>query len=331
MRAYRWTEATETYDTLRAEPIARRELKPTEVRVRVRAASLNYRDLLVARGVKSPRVPLSDGAGVVTEVGAAVTRFRVGDRVMGAFFPTWLDGTIRAAHHDHARGGPVDGMLADEVIDEADAFVHTPAHLDDVEASTLPCAGLTAWHALYESTVVRPGESVLALGSGGVSTFAIQLASRAGAKVIATSSSDAKAARLRELGAVDVIDRTTHPDWADEVVRRHGEVDHVIEVGGAGTLAQSFRAARHGGRVALIGVLSGFGTTAPAPILLRSLRVDGIYVGSVAMFERFARAVETAKLRPVVDRVFAVEETKAAFEHLASGRHLGKVVIRLAE
>ena len=297
--------------------------------VQVRACSLNFRDLVVAKGgygraVKTPLIPLSDGAGEVIAVGPGVTRVKAGDRVCGIFMQKWIDGPPDDEKAASALGGAIDGMMAELVCLSAEGLVAIPTHLSFEEAAALPCAAVTAWNALFVSGGVKPGDSVLTLGSGGVSVFAIQFARMAGARVIATSSSDEKLERLRALGADEVINYKTTPEW-DKAAR---DVDHVIEVGGAGTLARSIRAVRRGGHIALIGVLAGAGEVDPRPILIRSIRVQGIYVGSREMFEAMNRAILLGGLRPVVDRVFAADELPEAMDHLASGAHFGKVCVK---
>lgn len=316
-----------------AEPA---EPGPGEIRVRIRARSLNYRDLLMKRGQSASRseggvVPLSDGAGTVEAIGDGVTDFLPGDRVTGCFFRDWRDGPFDLAYHRAARGGSCDGMLAEFATGPAASFVRTPAHLTDAEAACLPCAGLTAWHALFERGALEPGQTVLVLGTGGVSLWALQLARAAGARVIVTSRSDEKLARAREWGAWGTVNYETTPDWAAAVWDMTGKrgVEQVIEVGGPGTLAQSMQAAAAGGHIALIGVLTGFGPPDASlfPLVTRNVDLHGIYVGSRAMFERLNAFVAAHQLRPVIDRVFAVGETDAAYAYLASGAHLGKVVI----
>jgi NADPH:quinone reductase-like Zn-dependent oxidoreductase len=297
--------------------------------VQVRACSLNFRDLVVAKGgygraVKTPLIPLSDGAGEVIAVGPGVTRVKAGDRVCGIFMQKWIDGPPDDEKAASALGGAVDGMMAERVCLDADGLVAIPAHLSFEEAATLPCAAVTAWNALFDSGGVKPGESVLTLGSGGVSVFAIQFARMAGARVIATSSSDEKLERLRAMGADERINYRTTPEW-DKVARG---VDHVIEVGGAGTLARSLKAVRRGGHIALIGVLSGGGEIDPRPILMRSIRVQGIYVGSREMFEAMNLAIGRGGLKPVIDRVFPAEGLPEALGYLASGAHFGKVCVK---
>jgi NADPH:quinone reductase-like Zn-dependent oxidoreductase len=305
---------------------------PHDVRIRVRAASLNYRDSVIARVTKNRVVPLSDGAGEVLEVGAQVTRFKPGDRVVGSFFPTWVDGHIEATHHANALGGSRDGVLAEQITLPDTGVVALPDYLSFEEGATLPCAGLTAWHALHEASRVRSGDTVLVLGTGGVSIFALQLAKLAGARVIATTSSTEKAARLKDLGAATVIDYKQTPAWGDAVREASGGggVDLAIEVGGAGTFDQSVKALRFGGDLGLIGVLTGTqGAINTHAIVHKSLHVHGIYVGSQTMFERFTRALETTQLKPIIDRVFPFAATRDAYAHLASGAHVGKVVIRV--
>jgi len=307
-----------------------------QVLVRVRAASLNYRDLLVAKGLYNPKlplpiVPLSDAAGDVVAVGTGVEYVKPGDRVAGIFMQGWLAGALTDAAAKTALGGAIPGVLAESVVLQEDGVVAIPPHLSYEEAATLPCAAVTAWHALFEEGRPSAGDTVLVQGTGGVSLFALQFARMAGARVIATSSSDEKLARVKELGASDVINYKTTPDWdraARELTRGMG-VDHVIEVGGAGTLSKSLRAVRSSGRISLIGVLSGgAGEIGLFPALMKNVRIQGIYVGSRAMFEAMNRAIAFHQLRPVIDRVFSFEEAPAALRHLESGAHFGKIVIR---
>jgi NADPH:quinone reductase-like Zn-dependent oxidoreductase len=315
----------------------RPEPGPGEVQLRVAAVSLNYRDLLVVRGqynpkMPLPRVPCSDAAGTVAAVGPGV-RLPVGLRVAGLFMPTWQCGTVTAAAARSALGGAVDGVLAEYVVLPADGVVPVPDHLSDEEAATLPCAALTAWHALVTEGAVKPGDVVLTQGTGGVSLFALQFAKLAGARVIITSSRDDKLERARALGAAEGINYRTTPEWGDRARQLTGGVgvDHVVEVGGAGTLAQSLRAVRMGGRVSLIGVLAGGGGPLNlTPVLMKNVRVQGIFVGSREMFEAMIRAVAGHRLKPVVDRVFGFAEAAEAFRHLESGAHFGKVCIRVA-
>jgi NADPH:quinone reductase-like Zn-dependent oxidoreductase len=306
-----------------------------EVKVRVRAVSLNYRDVLIARGaaktLTAPRVPASDGAGEVVEIGPGVTRWKLGDRVMASFFPHWVDGELSDAHHASALGGAgADGMLREEVALPEHSWVRMPAGYSFEEAATLPCAGLTAWQALFEVASLRPGETVLLQGSGGVSVFALQLAKAAGARVLMTSSSADKAARLRELGAEAVIDYRSGAAWGERAKALTGGrgVDLVVDVGGQATFDQSAAALRYGGTMSMLGVLTGArGTVNLHAVFHRRQTVRGVYVGSVAMFERLVAAIERTGIRPVIDRVFAFDDAPAAWAHLASAQHLGKVVV----
>jgi NADPH:quinone reductase-like Zn-dependent oxidoreductase len=307
-----------------------------EVLLKMKAVSLNYRDLLVVKGVYNPkmnlpRVPVSDGVGEVVAAGPGVTRVKTGQRVAGLFMPAWLEGELTDAKGRTALGGSVDGLLADYAVLSEQSVVGVPEHLTDEEAATLPCAAVTAWNGLVRAGNVKPGDTVLVQGTGGVSLFALQFARLAGARVIATSSNDQKLSRARSLGASDGINYREVPEWGESVRQLTGGrgVDHVIEVGGAGTLAQSLRAVRTGGHVALIGVLSGYGQFNPLPILMKGVRVTGIYVGSREMFEDMNRAIALSRLKPVVDRVFDFADAVEALKHVESGAHFGKVVIRL--
>ncbi len=320
--------------------VERPEPRPAhgEVLVRLTAASLNYRDLVVVGGGygshqrTSDLVPLSDGAGEVTAVGEGVRRFKPGDRVASTFFEDWVAGEPTQEKLDSALGALVDGVLAEYRVFPERALVSAPEHLSDAEAATLPCAALTAWSALISQGGLSPGESVLVLGTGGVSLFALQFAKLAGAQVIATSSSDEKLEKVKALGADHVINYETTPDWGKRAVAITGGrgVDHVVEVGGAGTLQQSLRAVRAGGRVYLIGVLSGAKHELMLPyILTRNVRVQGVTVGSREQFEAMLRAITAAEIRPVIDRRFPMAEIAEAFDYLKAGRHFGKVVIEI--
>jgi NADPH:quinone reductase-like Zn-dependent oxidoreductase len=335
MRGYRLHEYGGP-EALRLEELPEPRPGPGEVLVRIRAASLNYRDLLIARGQYSrslplPLVPLSDGAGEVVEVGQGVTRFRPGDRVAAAFMRDWHCGEVSEAAAKSALGGAIDGVLAEARVFPEGGLVPIPGHLSYEEASTLPCAAVTAWHALMVGRGVAPGETVLVQGTGGVSLFALQFARLAGARVIATSSKDEKLERAKALGASDGINYQTTPDWDKSARALTGGigVDHVVEVGGAGTLGKSLRAVRTGGRISLIGILSGAGEVNILPILMKTVQVQGIFVGSRAMFEAMNRAISMHRLRPVVDFVFEFDQAPAALAYLASGAHFGKVVIRI--
>ncbi|HVW08586.1 MAG TPA: NAD(P)-dependent alcohol dehydrogenase [Bryobacteraceae bacterium] len=305
--------------------------------VRVRACSLNYRDLVVSRAgygkaVKPPLIPLSDGAGEVMAIGEGVTRVKPGDRVAAIFMQGWIDGPPDDAGAATALGGSINGMLAEQVCLNAEGLVHFPDHLIFEEAASLPCAAVTAWHSLFDSGGLRPGQTVLVLGSGGVSVFALQFAKQAGARVIATTSGrDGKEDRLRSLGADAVINYRTTPGW-DRAARDFTDgagVDHVLEVGGAGTLPLSLKSIRRGGHIAVIGVLAGGGEIDPRFLFIKQARVHGIYVGSRRMFEDMNRAIAASRMRPVVDRIFDFDDVRAAYEYLESGAHFGKVCIRV--
>jgi NADPH:quinone reductase-like Zn-dependent oxidoreductase len=334
MKAYE-LHAEQTFEALRlVDRPSPPALGPRDVRVRVRAASLNYRDLVMVRSPKRPSkiVPVSDGAGEVIEIGKGVKRLAVGDRVAGAFFPTWLDGPPAEEQHAAALGASIDGMLAEEVVMADTAWVKMPAYLTYEQAATLPCAGVTAWNALFEVASLQPGDTLLVQGSGGVSIFGVQLAKAAGARVIATSGSAHKRARLEAMGAMATIDYKENPKWGDAARQLTGGrgVDVVLEVGGAGTFDQSVKALRFGGTMSLLGVLAGtHGTINTYAIFHKSLQVHGVYVGSVAMFEHLVRALETSKIAPVIDKVFPFADARAAYQYLADAAHFGKVVIRI--
>jgi NADPH:quinone reductase-like Zn-dependent oxidoreductase len=307
-----------------------------QVLLKMRAFSLNFRDLMVAKGTYNPKlhlpqIPLSDGVGRVAEVGLGVSRVKVGDRVAPIFMQKWLAGQVTEAIGRSALGGGVDGVLAEYVLLSEEGLVHVPDHLTDEEAATLPCAAVTAWHALITEGNVKPGDVVLTQGTGGVSIFALQFAKLAGARVIATSSSDQKLARVIQLGASDGINYKATPEWDKRARQLTGEVgvDHIVEVGGAGTLGRSLRAVRLEGRISLIGVLAGAGEVNPLPVLMKNVRVQGIFVGSREMFEAMNRAIALHKLRPVIDRVFEFNEVPEAYRHMESGAHFGKICIRM--
>jgi NADPH:quinone reductase-like Zn-dependent oxidoreductase len=307
-----------------------------QVLVRVRAASLNYRDLAIIRGqyglsaLPPDLVPLSDGAGEVVEEGEGVTRVAVGDRVAGIFMQSWQAGEMEMHHGLSALGGAVHGVLAEYVVFDEEGLVKIPAHLSFEEGATLPCAAVTAWNAFYGLKPLIPGQTVLTLGTGGVSVFALQFAVAAGARVIATSSSDEKLAHVLAMGASDGINYRAHEDWngnARELTGGRG-VDHVVEVGGPGTLQRSIFSARLGGVVSLIGVLS-HGDINTLTILAGGVIVRGVFVGSRQMFEDMNRAITLHKIKPVIDKTFPFEEAREAYRHLAGATHLGKVVIKI--
>ena len=310
--------------------------KAGELLIKVKASSLNYRDLMMVTGrynpkMALPRVPNSDGVGEIVALGEGVTRFNVGDRVAVAFMPKWIDGEATPAIAKSALGGVVDGMLSEYVAIDAEAVVKIPEHLSDEEAATLPCAAVTAWNALVEVGRLKAGDTVMVQGTGGVSIFALQFAKMFGAKVIATSSSDEKIKRLKELGADETINYKETPDWDKRVLELTNKtgVDIVVEVGGAGTLNKSLGSVRMGGTVSLIGALTGgSGEINTTLILMKGIRVQGIFVGSRVMFEAMNRAIALNKLKPVIDRTFSFNETREAFRFMESGAHFGKIAIK---
>lgn len=309
--------------------------KTNEILVKFHAASLNYRDLLVVKGfynpkMKLPRIPFSDGAGEIVAVGESVTRWKVGDRVTPGFMPEWTGGGYRAEYQKTALGGETDGVLREMGTFPETGVVKIPDNLSFEEAATLPCAAVTSWNALVHSGNLTAGETVLTQGTGGVSVFAVQFAKIHGARIIATSSSDEKLEKIKELGAAETINYKTSPDWDTAVfdlTERMG-VDHIVEVGGAGTLAKSLKAVRPGGHIAVIGVLTGAGEINPMPILMKGARLHGIYVGSIEMFEAMNRAIVQNQIKPVIDRVFSFEETPDALRYMESAQHFGKIVVK---
>jgi NADPH:quinone reductase-like Zn-dependent oxidoreductase len=308
-----------------------------EVLVRLKAATLNYRDLITVKGgygsrQKFPLVPVSDGAGVIERVGPGVREFASGDRVIGSFFESWIGGEPSEAKMRRALGGSVDGVLGEYRVFPKHALVRTPEHLSDVEAAALPCAGVTAWSAVIKLGGVKPGQTVLTQGTGGVSLFAIQFAKMCGARVIATSSSDAKIERLKQLGADYTLNYKATPDWGKKAREWSGHgVDLVVEVGGVGTLNESIRATRIGGTIAFIGVLAG-----PPPsdlrlplMVMQQQRLQGVTVGSVEDLQAMADAIAATRMKPVIDRIFSFDQAKQAFAHMESGAHFGKVAIAI--
>jgi NADPH:quinone reductase-like Zn-dependent oxidoreductase len=309
---------------------------PGQVLVRMRAASLNFRDLAVASGrymmskVPPDLVPLSDGAGEVAETGPGVTRVKAGDRVAPIFMQSWMGGDMEPADGTTALGGAIDGVLAEYAVFDERGLVHIPDHLSFEQAATLPCAAVTAWNALTGLHPIVAGQTVLILGTGGVSIFALQFAHAAGARVIATSSSDEKLARAKAMGVSDGINYKANPEWQAAVRELTGGrgVDHVVEVGGPGTLQRSVGATRSGGVVTLIGVLTR-GTLDPLAVFAGGAIIRPIYVGSRQMFEAMNRCIALHRIEPVIDRVFPFEEAKEAYRHLKGATHVGKVVIRI--
>lgn len=308
---------------------------PGQVLVAVKAVSLNYRDLLVAKGLYNPRMPLprvpcSDCAGEVVALGEGVLSVKVGDRVCGTFFQDWADGPLTESASKSALGGAIDGVLAEKVLLNDHGVVKFPDHLTYDEAATLPCAALTAWNAL--TTDFDPaGKTVLLQGTGGVSVFALQFATALGAKVLITSGHDDKLARALGMGATAGVNYKQDPDW-DKWAKQQTNgvgVDLVVEVGGAGTLERSVKATRPGGKIALIGVLAGGKGFDPLGLMMKGVTLRGIYVGSRAMFERMNSAIEKYAIKPVVDRAFAFDQFREAFRYLEDAEHVGKVVIRI--
>jgi NADPH:quinone reductase-like Zn-dependent oxidoreductase len=317
---------------------------PGTVLIKVHAVSLNYRDLRMVGGLYNPkmslpRIPCSDGAGEVVAVGEGVTNVHIGDRVCGIFMQRWLDGPLTAERSKAALGGDIDGMLAEYAVLHDEGVVRFPDHLSYEEAATLPCAAVTAWNALHHAgepaNPAQSGDTIVIQGTGGVSIFALQFAKLLGAKVLGTSSSDEKLTRARSLGLDEACNYKQTPEWSKWVMETTSGkgADRIIEVGGAVTLSQSLRAARVGGTIAQIGVLSGASTADPlalTPILHKQLRIQGIYVGSRAMFEQMNATITKSSLHPIIDQVFPVDQVQQAFRHMESGSHFGKVVIRLA-
>jgi NADPH:quinone reductase-like Zn-dependent oxidoreductase len=332
MRAY--VVRGQGLDAITSVQLAQPKPLPNQILLKMQAACLNYRDLTVALGrygkIPPDLIPLSDGVGEVVEVGDLVTRVKVGDRVAGIFMQGWIGGRLDTAKSRTALGGAIPGMLAEYVALHDEGVVPVPEHLSAEEAATLPCAAVTAWNALFDAGSVGAGDTVLVQGTGGVSIFALQFARMAGARVLATTSQDSKIAKLHELGAAETVNYKTQPEWDRWAFEKTGGkgVDHVVEVGGPGTLGKSLRAVRMQGEVSMIGVLTGLAGEVPTfEIVRKHLRVLGIYVGSRQMFEDMNRAIALHKLRPVIDRVFPFNEAQDAYRHLESGKHFGKVVI----
>ena len=307
---------------------------PGQVLIRMKAASLNYRDLVnVTMGLyRLPFIPLSDGCGVVEETGEGVTRVKAGDRVAPSFFQGWLSGRPEARALGTSLGGPIDGCLTEYMCLSEEGVSRAPDFLTDEQVATLPCAGLTAWRGLMEGGL-KAGETVVVQGTGGVSIFALQFAKAAGATVIATSSSDEKLERARALGADHLINYKTTPEWAKEVRRITGGLgaDHIVEVGGAGTFVQSLQAARIDGHISVIGVVGGFTQDIPiAAIFGGNLNIRGISVGSRAMIEDKCRAIAANRIAPVVDRTLPFAEARAGFELMKGQGHFGKIALKIA-
>jgi NADPH:quinone reductase-like Zn-dependent oxidoreductase len=337
MRAYQLPKGGAGIDAL--VQVERPDPKPAyrQILVKVKACSLNFRDLGIVRGsyrmpVRGNVIPLSDGAGEVIEIGPGVTRVKTGDHVAGNFFQRWVGGEPGADAHTSALGGSIDGMLADYVVLEEDGVVKIPPHLSLEEGATLPCAAVTVWNAMMEHAKLKAGDTMLLQGTGGVSIFGLQFAHAMGIRAIITSSSDEKLAQAKKLGAVHGINYKSTPDWDKAAMEFTGGkgVDHVVEVGGAATLTRSFGAVRAGGKITMIGGLSGGATELnPGLIFSRRVNVQGISVGSTQMFEAMNRAIEVSAIKPVIDKVFAFAEVPAAYRHMAAGAHFGKIVISI--
>ena len=328
-----------TFDLVPIEKVAidSARIPQDHVLIRVRAVSLNYRDLIgwknLAGRKLDGRVPTSDGAGEVVACGSSVRQFQIADRVAGCFFQAWQSEPFDSKHHKNDLGGTLDGMLQEYVCLPESGVVNVPSHMSFELAATLPCAALTAWYALKCRGNLQRGQTVLCLGTGGVSIFALQIASELGAKVFITSSDHKKLAKATELGASETIQYRETPQWGKEVMRLTQDrgVDHIVEVGGPGTLEQSMQCVAAGGHIALIGVLTGFGppTASLFPLLAKNVRLNGIYVGPRDQFIAMNSFMEKAKMEPVIDRYFEFNEAQQAFEYLESGKHFGKVVIRV--
>ena len=310
---------------------------PGEVLLRPQAWSLNYRDLLIVNGLypvatgAKGLIPVCDGAGEVVDIGDGVTRLRKGDRAVTSFFQGWIDGPLTYPAMGTALGGAMDGVLAEYRVLSEQGLARIPDGMSYEAAATLPCAGVTAWHALIESGQLRSGQTVLALGTGGVSIIGLQIAKARGARVIVTSSSDEKLARARSLGADGLINYKTTPEWGEEALRltSGAGADHVLETGGAGTFAKSMQALAIHGQVNVIGVFTGLQNNLDlGPVLVKTARVQGIYVGSRTMLEHLLQEVASQRIAPVIDRVFPFDQAVDAYEYLAAARHFGKVVIR---
>jgi NADPH:quinone reductase-like Zn-dependent oxidoreductase len=336
MHAYRIYSGRKQYALERIER-STPPLGPNDVRIAVGAVSLNYRDLMIARGdypvsSENPPIAVADGAGEVIAVGSAVTRFRVGDRVFGTYFSRWFDGEPTPEKLEIVPGASIDGFLSEEVVFHEDFLVAAPDHLSLAEAATLPCAGVTAWHALFVEGRRKPGDTVLLLGTGGVSIWALQLAKAAGLRVIITSSSDEKLERARALGADETINYRKQPEWQENALQFTGGngVDLVIEIGGHGTLNRSVAATRTGGTVAVVGGVSGFASELEImPLLIGAKRLIGITVGSRVMLEDLSRFVQHARIRPAIDRSFDFDQAREAYAYLEAAGHFGKVVIEV--
>ncbi len=314
--------------------------KAGQVLIKFHAASLNYRDFMVVTGtynpkMKLPAIPFSDGAGEVAAIGDGVTKWKIGDRVMPIFAQGWLDGETSEEKRRTSLGAGAqwDGVLREYAAFDQESVVRIPEHLSYEEAATLPCGALTAWNALTVAGRIKSGETVVTLGTGGVSIFALQFAKLAGARVIVTSSSDEKLERARKLGADETINYRTREDWDAAVLELTGKVgaDRIVEVGGSGTLARSLNAVRIGGHIAMIGALSGPGQFNPIHVFMKAICLQGVFVGSRYMFEQMNQAITLSKLTPVVDKTFGFDDVRDALRHMESGSHFGKIVVKIGD
>jgi NADPH:quinone reductase-like Zn-dependent oxidoreductase len=307
---------------------------PHEIVLKMKAASLNYRDLMnvtVGR-YKLPYVPLSDGCGVVEEIGSAVTRVKTGDRVAPSFFQGWLTGPVDPATQATSLGGPIDGCMQEYMCLSEEGVTKVPDYLTDTEVATLPCAGLTAWRALVVEGDIKPGETVVVQGTGGVSIYALQFAKAAGAMVIATSSSEEKLDRVKKLGADHVINYKATPDWGMEVRKITGGrgADHIVEVGGAGTFNQSLIAARTGGHISVIGVLAGFNQEIPIALIMGgNLKIKGVTVGSRLMVEQMCAGMAASRIKPVISDTLPLADAPKALELMKNQGHFGKICLAI--
>ena len=333
-----WTLPAFGIDSLEMKPLPTPKLQPGQVLIHVEAVSLNYRDLMTVLGLYNPkmhlpRIPASDGAGIVKAVGEGVTRVKPGDRVCGIFMQNWIDGRPSPEKVRGALGGDIYGMLAEEVVLNEQGVIKVPDYLSIEEAATLPCAALTAWNALVTASRLTAGETVLIQGTGGVSIFALQFAKAMGARVLGTSSSDAKLERARSLGLDAGWNYRSNPDWEKWVMEQTAGqgADVVVEVGGAGTFSRSLTSVRMGGSVAQIGVLSQSTEPLQIPLILhRQVHLQGIYVGSRTQFQQMIHALEQNRIQPVIDQIYAFKDLPAALRRMQSGAHFGKIVVRVA-
>ncbi|MCH9671611.1 MAG: NAD(P)-dependent alcohol dehydrogenase [Gammaproteobacteria bacterium] len=336
MRAFEIVSA-DGIDSLAINDRPQTQLGSRDVRVKIHASSLNYRDLMTVLHPTGratlPLVPNSDGAGEVVAVGDEVDEFRIGDRVATLFFQRWADGNISTTAMQSALGGALDGVLAEEVTLKADGLIKLPSHLDYAQGATLPCAALTAWHSIVEKGRVKAGDTLLILGTGGVSIFALQFGKILGARTIVTSSSDEKLERARGLGADETINYRDMPDWDDKVLELTdgAGVDHGVEVGGPGPLVKSINASRVGGSIGLIGILTGAGGMVnPTAMMRKSINLHGVYVGSQRMFADMNKAISHHQLHPVIDQTFEFADAPAAFHAMHKAGHFGKIVVTMS-